>query len=104
VIDPAGTIRTMIGDGAPGYAVIGQPAGTAPLNDPESVLVRANGAVVISDGDTGRLLVLDPNGKVALLAGPAEHSIAEAMRLFGDDDPHARTAYEKRLRAAGLKE
>jgi hypothetical protein len=84
--------------------MIGQPAGTAPLNDPESVLVRANGAVVISDGDTGRLLVLDPNGKVALLAGPAEHSIAEAMRLFGADDPHARTAYEKRLHASGLKE
>jgi hypothetical protein len=97
VIDPAGTIRTMIGDGAPGYAVIGQPAGTAPLNDPESVLVRANGAVVISDGDTGRLLVLDPNGKVALLAGPAEHSIAEAMRLF--DDPHARTP-ARRTRSA----
>ena len=104
MIDSAGTITTLIGDGAPGYAMIGHSADTAPLNDPEYVLVRANGAIVISDGGTGRLLTFQPNGKVALLAGPAEHSIAEAMARFEDDDPHARQAYEKRLRTAGLKE
>jgi hypothetical protein len=59
---------------------------------------------VVSDGDTGRLLTFEPNGKVALLAGPAEHRIAEALSLFENQDAEARAAYEKRLRAAGRKE
>jgi sugar lactone lactonase YvrE len=104
VIEPDGTITTLIGDGAPGYATIGHFPGAAPLSDPNYVVVRANGATVISDGGTGRLLTFQPNGKVALLAGPAEHSITEAMARFEDHDPHARQAYEKRLRAGGLKE
>jgi sugar lactone lactonase YvrE len=104
VVDPGGTITTLIGDGAPGYAMIGQPVAAAPLNDPQSVLVRAIGGIVVSDGDTGRLLTFEPNGKVALLAGPAEHSIGEALARFGDHDAEARRAYEKRVRAAGLKE
>jgi sugar lactone lactonase YvrE len=104
VITPDGTITTLIGDGAPGYATIGHPAGTAPISNPQYLLVRANGAIVISDGATGRLLTFQPNGKVALLAGPAEHSIAEAMARFDNHEPVARKAYEKRLRASGLKE
>jgi len=104
VIDPDGTIKTLIGDGAPGYAVIGQPAGTAPLNDPEYLLVRKDGTVVISDGDTGRLLTIDLEGRVALVAGLTEHGIADAMGLFRNGDRDARGAYQKRLRAAGLKE
>jgi hypothetical protein len=44
VVDPDGTISTLIGDGAPGYAVVGQPAATAPLNDPEYLLVRRDGS------------------------------------------------------------
>ncbi|HSA80483.1 MAG TPA: hypothetical protein VLE23_06645 [Geminicoccaceae bacterium] len=104
VVEPDGTIRTLIGDGKPGYALIGQMAAAAPLNDPECLVVRVNGAVVISDGDTGRLLTFDSGGKIALLAGPAQHSIKDAMRLFRNNDPEARNAYEKRLRASGLKE
>lgn len=103
VIEPAGIITTLIGDGAPGYAMVGQPASEAPLNDPEYLLVRADGTFVISDGDTGRLLTLD-DGKVAVVAGPARRSIHDAMSLFRTKDPQARTAYESRLRAAGLKE
>lgn len=104
VVDPTGTITTLIGDGAPGYAMIGQPAAAAPLNDPEYLLVRANGAVVISDGDTGRLLTFDPGGKVALLAGPAARGLDDAMALFRNRDPHARAAYKSRLRTSGLPE
>ena len=104
VVDPGGTITTLIADGAPGYAMIGQAVATAPLNDPQSVLVRAGGAIVVSDGDTGRLLTFEPNGKVALLAGPAAHRIADALALFENQGAEARTAYEKRLRAAGLNE
>jgi sugar lactone lactonase YvrE len=102
VVDPAGIITTLMGDGAPGYALVGEPAATAPLNDPESVIVRHNGSIVISDGDTGRLLTLDREGKVAVLAGLAEHTVAQALRLYRTKDDAARAAYEHRLRAAGL--
>lgn len=102
VVDPGGTISTLIGDGAPGYAMVGQPAATAPLNDPEYLLVRGDGSTVISDGDTGRLLTFDRDGKVAVLAGTAEHTIEDALRLYRTKDPEARAAYERRLRAAGL--
>jgi sugar lactone lactonase YvrE len=102
VVDPGGIITTLMGDGAPGYALVGQPAASAPLNDPESVIVRRDGAIVISDGDTGRVLTLDGEGKVAILAGLAERTVAEAMRLYRTNDDAARAAYEQRLRAAGL--
>ena len=65
-------------------------------------MVRRNGSIVIADGDTGRLLTLDGNGKVAVLAGPAERTVAEALSLYRTSDDAARAAYERRLRAAGL--
>lgn len=102
VVDPDGTIDTVIGDGEPGYAVIGQPAATAPLNDPEYSLVRRDGSVVISDGDTGRLLTFDGDGRIAVLAGAATRTVDDAMRMFRSKDPEKRAAYERRLRAAGL--
>jgi DNA-binding beta-propeller fold protein YncE len=102
VVDAAGMITTLMGDGAPGYALVGQPAARAPLNDPESVIVRHDGSIVISDGDTGRVLTLDGEGKVAVLAGLAERTVAEALRLYRTNDDAARAAYEQRLRAAGL--
>ena len=104
VIAPGGMIATRIGDGARGFAKIGQPADEAPLNDPEYLLERADGSLVFSDGDTSRLLTFDPDGNVALVAGPAERSIDDAMRLLRPKAPQVRAAYERRLRAAGLKD
>lgn len=102
VIDLDGTIHTLAGDGAPGFAQVGRPFATTPLNDPESFLIRADGTMVIADGDSGRLLTRDDTGDVAIYAGPASRSVGDAMRLYGDQDPKAREAYERRLREAGL--
>jgi hypothetical protein len=38
----------------------------------------------------------------ALLTGPAEGSLGEAMRLSRNNNPGARAVYRKRLRGVGL--
>lgn len=104
VLDRSGVITSVIGDGAPGYALAGAAAAEAPLNDPEGLLVRRDGSLVISDGDTGRVLTLGDGGQVIVVAGQVEHTIEDAMRLFRIGDSEARLTYERRLRAAGLPE
>lgn len=100
VIDTDGRIHRVAGDGAPGFARSGQPASSSPLNDPESELVRSDGSIVVCDGDTGRLLEVGRDGTLSVLAGHAERTLDEALRLFRVRNPEARAAYERRLRTA----
>ena len=69
VIAPDGTISTLIGDGSAGSTIDGSVASGVTLIDPESVLAREDGSVVVSDGDDGRVITLRPDGRIHTLAG-----------------------------------
>jgi DNA-binding beta-propeller fold protein YncE len=69
VLGPDGIMRPFMGTGAPGRAPDGAPALTAALNDPESILVRPDGSVLITDGDNGRVIVVTPDGLTRNFAG-----------------------------------
>jgi sugar lactone lactonase YvrE len=71
VVDPDGTIRTLVGTGKPGLAPDGAVGTEAPLNDPENMAVFCDGTVHVTDGDNGRVLSVDPSGVVRNLVGRA---------------------------------
>ena len=68
VVDSDGVISTVIGTGFPGRAAIGGVARRSPVDDPENVLVTAEG-VIISDGNNGRVIRVSDDGIVHLVAG-----------------------------------
>jgi hypothetical protein len=52
-----------------GFADDGVLAAGASLNDPENILVRGNGSVLLTDGDNGRVLIVGPDGRMRKFAG-----------------------------------
>lgn len=71
VIEPDGTISTVIGLGHPGRAFVGGIAGVSPVADPESVLWTPDG-LIVSDGENGRVLRIDEDGVIHLVAGRSD--------------------------------
>jgi sugar lactone lactonase YvrE len=69
VIEQNGHIATLVGTGAPGLAVDGEPATLAKLNDPEDLLVRSDGSLLIADGDNFRVLIIGSDARVWSFAG-----------------------------------
>ena len=69
VLGPDGTLSHLIGTGEPGFAADGTPARVAPLNDPEGILVREDGSIIILDGDNGRVIEIDTEGRARNFAG-----------------------------------
>lgn len=69
VIGTDDIVTTLIGTGQAGSADDGVLATGASLNDPENILVRGNGSVLITDGDNGRVLIVEPDGRVRKFAG-----------------------------------
>ena len=69
VVSPDGLISTLIGTGVAGFNEDGPPRSDAQLNDPEYILVRKDGSLVISEGGNGRILVIGHNGRLQTLAG-----------------------------------
>ena len=69
VIRADGMVTTLAGTGQVGYADDGDLATGAPLNDPENILVRGDGSVLITDGDNGRVLIVGLDGRVRKFAG-----------------------------------
>jgi sugar lactone lactonase YvrE len=69
VIDPDGTISTLAGDGRPGRAEDGAAGARARLRDPEAVLLRPDGTLLVTDGDNGRVVRLDRAGRLQPFAG-----------------------------------
>lgn len=68
-IDANGTVSTVAGTGRPGRAPDGAPAATSPLDDPENLWLRADGSLLISDGDNGQVRRVDPQGRIDTFAG-----------------------------------
>lgn len=70
VVDKAGRIRTLIGDGTAGSAGDGGPAKSARLNGPKHLCVDRAGNVVIADTENHRIRVYNPeDGTIHNLAG-----------------------------------
>jgi len=69
VVGADGRIDTWMGNGSPGQAAPGANARTAPLNDPENLLLRSDGSLLVTDGDNRRVLRVNPEGTVEIFAG-----------------------------------
>jgi len=69
VLDPTGRISTLIGNGRSGYGGDDVPRSAAQLNDPECVLMRRDGCLLISDRGNRCVRVLGADGRVRRLAG-----------------------------------
>jgi len=71
VVRPDGTVDTLMGLGFPGRAWIGGIARFSPVSDPESVLWTPEG-LIVADGDNGRVIRIDEDGVVRLVAGRSD--------------------------------
>jgi sugar lactone lactonase YvrE len=71
VVDTDGLISTVIGVGFPGRAQIGGVARISPVDDPEIILLTSDG-LIIADGNNGRVIRVDNDGIVRLVAGRSE--------------------------------
>ncbi len=77
IVEVDGTISTFVGDGQAGFAGDRGHRAQARLNDPEGVLVCADGRVVITDGENGRLRVIAVDGTISTFAGRGKAASAE---------------------------
>jgi len=68
-ISPAGTITTVAGTGAPGFAGDGGPAARAQLNEPAGLAVTSDGRVVVADSGNNRVRVIQLDGTIVTVAG-----------------------------------
>ena len=83
VVDTDGTIHTLAGVGMPGMAIDGSIAASAPLNDPENLLMLIDGSVLITEGAAGRgrVVRVTPDGRIGMFAGRVEPD--DALRPNG---------------------
>jgi hypothetical protein len=68
-VTPAGTIRTLAGNGSAGFSGDGGPATSAALNGPSAVAVDASGDVFIADSSNVRIRKVTPAGTISTVAG-----------------------------------
>jgi len=69
LIDAAGIITTIAGNGTPGYSGDGGPANAAQLNTPSDVAVGPDGSIYIADTFNHAVRVITPDGIINTLAG-----------------------------------
>jgi DNA-binding beta-propeller fold protein YncE len=69
VVEPDGTIRTLVGSKGPGFSGDGGPASQAQIADPENLWVRKDGSILISVRDNARLRIISPEGIISTFAG-----------------------------------
>ena len=83
MVDPAGAITTVAGNGTYGYTGDGGPATSAQLWDPAGVAVDFNGDLVIADGSYVRLV--DQTGVITTIASGLNGAVGIAafgVRLY----------------------
>jgi len=64
-VDPSGTISTLAGTGAEGYAGDGGPARAAVLSHPHDLALRVNREVIVADSHNRVLRRIDPAGTIS---------------------------------------
>jgi sugar lactone lactonase YvrE len=77
ILEPDGTIRTLVGSKGPGFSGDGGPAAQAQIADPENIWVRKDGSVLISARDNARLRIISPDGIINTFAGRGPTKIHE---------------------------
>lgn len=68
-VDAGGVIRTLAGDGEPGYAGDGGPAGAAKLRAPTRLRLVPDGSLLICDTGNHCIRRVAPDGTISTLAG-----------------------------------
>ncbi|WP_406276922.1 NHL repeat-containing protein [Nocardia sp. NBC_00881] len=68
-VDDAGTIKTVAGNGTPGFDGDGRPADQAQLNTPSGVAIGPDGALYIADTANHRVCKVDGTGTIKTVAG-----------------------------------
>jgi NHL repeat len=71
-IDPAGTITSVAGTGAAGFAGDGGPATEARLHKPTGVAVSRKGELFIADEYNHRIRRVGPHGRISTVAGASD--------------------------------
>ena len=84
-VDASGTITTVAGNGAEGFAGDGGPATSASLSDPHAVFPLPGGGFVIADASAERVRMVGPSGIITTLVG-------NGVRGFTGDGGPARAA------------
>jgi sugar lactone lactonase YvrE len=69
VLELDGTMRTIVGGKGPGFSGDGGLASQAQIADPENLLVRKDGSILITVRDNARLRIVSPDGIINTFAG-----------------------------------
>ena len=86
-VDTAGIIRTVAGNGTPGFGGDGGPATSAMLQYPEGIAVDSAGNLYIADASNNRIRKVDTNGIITTVAGNGNVVVA------GDGGPATQAAF-----------
>jgi hypothetical protein len=82
-VDSEGDVRRVAGTGAGGFRGDGGLAREARLNDPRGVIATPDGGMLIADSGNHRVRRVDPDGRIATVAGSGADAFA------GDGGPAA---------------
>ena len=88
-IDHDGTIRTVAGNGKPGFSGDGGPATAAQLSRPGGVVADSAGRLYIADNDNNRVRRVDGSGIITTIAGTGKVGFA------GDGGPAVRAEFSE---------
>jgi sugar lactone lactonase YvrE len=69
MIDPDGKVRSLIGLKGPGFSGDGGPVSSAQIADPENILIRKDGSILICARDNSRLRIVTTAGIINTFAG-----------------------------------
>src|SRR6185437_4821233 len=69
MVDAAGMIHTVAGNGTSGYSGDNGPATSAQLSSPEGIAVDSRGNLYIADASNNRIRKVDPTGVITTFAG-----------------------------------
>jgi sugar lactone lactonase YvrE len=85
MVDAAGTITTLAGEGSPGFAGDGGPAGAAKLSSPASVAVDKAGNLFIADSNNARVREVHSGAPVTVTPIPTSTAIAvsQSQAVYG---------------------
>jgi len=72
VIDTAGVVHRLLGNGKPGFSADGTPADSTALNDPENMVLLPDGRLLLTEAGNGRVRMLGADHRLVTIAGGAK--------------------------------
>ena len=89
MVDPSGTITTVVGTGIGGWSGDGGPATQAQVTTPAGIAIDTEGNLFVSEYWAGRIRKVDPDGIITTIAGT---SVQES---HGDMGPASRAGLDR---------